>query len=169
MRSRCHSKQLDSHTIVVDPCLVIKGGNMNQIKELVECGKMKIHNRRWSGFSLLHKAAEIGFTELCEYLIEQGVSVNERSSRGWFSPLHIALGHGYVDTAFAMIKLGANPWIKNKYHQDAFEYGCQRGYKKICDELRLAVLRMDMEQSIERNFSLSRSSTAMEVDSDREG
>ncbi len=151
-RSKCKSS---AELASIDPFLALKRGNLALMQNLVESGNVHLHNVRWSGFTLLHKSAEIGFTELCEYLIDRGLDPNVRSTRGWYTALHIALGHGYLDTGLSLIKLGSNPWLKNKYNQDAFEYGGTRGYKKICDEFRLTVMKMDMQASLSRNLLVS--------------
>jgi ankyrin repeat protein len=58
---------------------------------------------RWTGWSLLHRAAETGQTDICQILIEQGANVNSKTIRGWFSPLHLALSAGYIETAKLLV------------------------------------------------------------------
>lgn len=143
--------QFDHDKDQIDPFFFIRKGDMNQIKEQLEKTTININVTRWSGFTLLHRAAEIGHNELCEYLIERGISPNTRCARGWYTPVHIALANGHIDTAEILISKGGNPWLKSKYKEDAFQYGNKRGFVKIVDEFRMKVIKNDMQESLKRN------------------
>ena len=137
-----------------DPFLIIRRGDIDELRNLLQLGKINIHKTRWSGLTLLHRAAEIGHTDLCEFLVENGLNINERCTRGWHTPLHCALANGYIDTAAKLIAMGADSWKKNKSGDDPFRHGAKRGHKKICEEFRLKVLRQTMQQDLERNMSV---------------
>lgn len=149
---------------IEDPFMVIRNGNLDHARELISSGLINVRQTRWSGFTLLHRAAEIGHTALCELLIDAGIDVNTRSARGWLSPLHVALGNGYTETAERLIARGASPWLRNKAKQDPFEYGAQKGFKKICDEFRLKVLKQSMERDLRRQALVLDSSTSRSED-----
>lgn len=137
-----------------DPFMIIRRGDIDEIRKMLESGKVNLHQTRWTGFTFLHRAAEIGHSELCLLLIDLGIPVNVRSTRGWYTPLHIALGNGYLDTAMKLIEQGGNPWTKSKYNEDAFEFGIKRGFQKITEEFRLKIIKMDMKKVLGRHDQL---------------
>lgn len=139
-----------------DPFLLLRQGKIERLKELIESGQVDINQTRWSGFSLLHRAAEIGCTEICVYLVNKGVNVNLRSAKGWYTPLHIALGNGYFDTGMALVDLGGDPYKRNKYRETPFEFGGKRGFKAACDEFRLNVSKKEVTKTALKYLSASR-------------
>lgn len=143
-----------------DPFMIVRRGNLQEIREMFASGKVNIQQTRWSGFTFLHRAAEIGHTELCLMLIECGINVNARSTRGWYTPLHIAVGNGFLDTAMALIENGGNPWLKSKYKEDAFEFGIKCGFQKITEEFRLKIVKIDMKKALNRHETIASSFSA---------
>lgn len=133
----------------IDPFLVLTRGNISEFISLLERG-MNVNQVRWSGFSLLHRAAQIGNTDICQLLINNGADVNMRSSKGWYTPLHVALANGYIETAACLIDNNANPWAKSKYKEDPYEYGAKRGFRKLCNEFRRKIAKQEMVDSLER-------------------
>ena len=118
------SDKKDLNTIS-DPFLVICRGNIEEVLHMLNSTeKLNINKiRHWSGFSMLHRAAQLGNTDICEILIKFGADVNMRSVRGWYTPLHLALANGYIETAIFLMNAGAKPWTKSKYKEDPFTYG----------------------------------------------
>ena len=43
----------------------------------------KVHSTRWSGFTLLHRAAENGHTDIVELLLSLGAKIDQQSVWGW--------------------------------------------------------------------------------------
>lgn len=143
-----HSKEIRP-----DPFQIIVRGDLNEIVELVNSGE-NVNRVRWSGFSLLHRAAQLGFTDVCQILIDNGADLNMTSVKGWYTPLHCALANGFVETGEYLIRRGAKPWAKSKYKEDPFDYGSKKGFKAICSDLRNKVVRMEMAESIRRHHEL---------------
>lgn len=134
---------------------LVRDGNVKQLQELLQNNEdININCTRWSGFSLLHRAAGLGMSEICELLILHGADVKMRSTRGWYTPLHIALANGYVDTAMVLVEHGANPWSKSKYKEDPFEYGGKRGFRRISEEFRIKVMKLEMNKNLQRHKDL---------------
>eukprot|EP01039_Chlorochromonas_danica_P002674 gene2674-2919_t len=149
-------KGLDRITAIDDPFLEVRRGNLDVVRDWLASGRIRPETSRWSGFTLLHRAAELGETEFCQLLVQEaGVSPNIRTARGWYTPLHCALAHGYLDTAYALIALGGSPWIKSKYGEDAFDYGSKRGFRTLCDDFKNRVMKEEMKKSIDRLSRLS--------------
>jgi ankyrin repeat protein len=133
----------------MDPFMVVAANDIDAVVTMLNNG-VKADHTRWSGFSLLHRAAQEGNTDVCEVLIDRGADVNVRSSRGWYTPLHCALANGYVETAEFLLSRGAKPWIVSKYKEDPFDYGAKHGYKELCTDLRNKMMKMEMVQSLKR-------------------
>lgn len=147
---------------IIDPFTLIRNGDFEEFKAKLQLGQVSLHQTRWSGFGLLHRASEIGHTEICDFLIQSGISVNVASARGWQTPLHLAVGNGYMETANFLISKGALPWQRNKYNQDPFEYGITRGFAKLSEELKKKMIKIETQRSIERHMNLG--STSVDAD-----
>lgn len=160
-RRRAKSKSPErKKEAIIDPFMLIRNGDLQELKSKLELGQISLHQTRWSGFTLLHRASEIGHTELCDFLIQAGISVNVVSARGWQTPLHLAVGNGYMDTANLLISKGALPWKRNKYNQDPFEYGSRRGFTKLSEELKNKMIKIETQRSIERHMNLASTSSS---------
>ena len=58
---------------------------------------------RWTGWTLLHRAAETGQSDICRLLLQRGADVNARTTRGWHTPLHLSLSSGYLETSLLLV------------------------------------------------------------------
>ncbi len=139
----------------MDPFQIIAAEDLDSITKMLDDG-VQVGHTRWSGFSLLHRAAQLGNTDICQILIDRGADVNIRSAKGWYTPLHCALANGYAETAEYLITRGANPGLLSKYKEDPFDYGAKKGYKGICTDLRNKTAKMEMVQSLRRANQLLR-------------
>lgn len=153
LRGKSKSRSPPKQRPVLDPFLLIRKGDTSEIQQHLQAGNISLHVTRWSGFTLLHRAAEIGHTELCLLLINAGIPVNVRTARGWHTPLHIALGNGFLETAQALVDSGAEIWKKNKYGEDAFEFGAKRGFVKICEEFKAKFIGLELKENVHRMLS----------------
>lgn len=136
---------------------LVRQGDVSKLQEILESSEgLNVNSTRWSGFTLLHRAAGLGMTDICIILVRNGADVKLRSTRGWHTPLHLALANGYVETAMVLVELGANPWTKNKNKEDPFEYGGKRGFRKISEEFRLKIMKLEMNKNLKRHQDLLR-------------
>ena len=138
------------HGFHIDPFQIIVRGDLGEVLKLIESG-VNVNQVRWSGYSMLHRAAQMGYTDICQVLIMHGADVNMKSIRGWYTPLHCALAHGYGETAEFLLEKGAQPWAKSKYKEDPFDYGAKKGYKAITVDLRAKLVKMEMVKSLKRH------------------
>lgn len=132
-----------------DPFSVIVRGNLEEVDTMLAAGENP-NRTRWSGFSLLHRAAQLGYSDICELLIIYGANVNMKSARGWYTPLHMAMSNGYTETATVLLSKGALPWAKSKYKEDPFDYATKRGFKKVSEEFRAVVVKREMVSLLNR-------------------
>lgn len=132
-----------------DPFQCVALGNLNILERMIVDEDLNVNLARWSGFTLLHRAATEGQTDICDLLITHGARVNQRSVWGWYTPLHLALANGYEDTAKYLIEKGANVRAKSKYHEDCCDYAIKRGYKELAAQFRLRMARLEMAQLAE--------------------
>ena len=63
-----------------------------QLKFSLEEDEFDVNSTKWSGWTLLHRAAELGNAQMINFLLEHGANPNQYSSWGWQTPLHMALG-----------------------------------------------------------------------------
>ena len=73
--------------------LHLRNSNSSKIENYLERGEC-VNKTRWSGWSLLHRAAETGQTETCQLLLINGANINSRTALGWYTPLHVCLANG---------------------------------------------------------------------------
>lgn len=134
----------------MDPFIAIVRGDVVEVKDmLLSLSRAQVNKvRSFSGFSMLHRAAQLGNTDVCELLIMHGAEVNARSTRGWLTPLHLALGNGYIETAMLLLDKHAKPWLKNKFKEDAFTYGAKRGYITACTDLKDRVVKSELTKKL---------------------
>jgi len=134
----------------MDPFIIIARGDVVEVNEMLRSlSKPEVNQvRSFSGFSMLHRAAQLGNTDVCELLIVHGAEINARSTRGWLTPLHLALGNGYIETAMLLLDKYAKPWLKNKSKEDAFTYGAKRGYITACTDLKDRVIKAELTKKL---------------------
>lgn len=65
-----------------DAFQAIRDGNRAKLTLLIESGTVQVNKIRWSGWTLLHRAAELGRTDMCEFLLDRGALVNARKYMG---------------------------------------------------------------------------------------
>lgn len=133
----------------LDPFQIMLTGSLEDVVLMLENG-INVNHTRWSGFSLLHRAAQTGNTDICQILLDHGADVNLKSSRGWYTPLHCALSNGYIETAEYLISRGAKPWVLSKYKENPFDYGTKRGFRELCTDLKSKLLKLEMVQTLQR-------------------
>lgn len=123
-------------TIQYDPFILVRNNDFNKLKELL-INQPNLLNRLhgFAGYNLLHRAAELGHTDMCIYLIKLGINPNSKTIRFWNTPLHLSLGYGHLDTSKAIILYGGNIILKNKDGLTPYEYAIKKGYTNIAREL----------------------------------
>ena len=131
--------------VVHEPFKVVADGNVNLLIRMLndEENPLRVNTARWSGFTLLHRAASQGYTEICEVLLEAGAKLNERSIWGWHTPLHLALANGWEECAKFLVTAGANIHSLNKDGLDCCDYAEKRGYRHLASEFRPQMIRLE--------------------------
>lgn len=121
----------------------VKRSDIALLERYLQQDNCSINDTRWSGWSLLHRAAEFGSEEACEFLLQAGADVNIRSTWGWHTPLHLALSNGRLETALILATYGASQRISNKYGLNASDFAVKRGYSHVAKEFRAELLRRE--------------------------
>lgn len=75
-------------------------------------------NELHQGSRPIHKAAQKTKEEMIIFLIESGVSVDERDNCG-STPLHYACGYGYINIIKLLLRYGADTTAFNSYNYTA--------------------------------------------------
>lgn len=148
--------------IVHDPFKVVADGDLRTLCKMLEDTEapLNVNKSRWSGFSLLHRAAVQGCTDICQVLIENGARINERTIWGWHTPLHLALANGWDETAKYLIIAGADIHAKNKDKENMCAFAEKRGYKILAREFEAIALKLEgnrrLKERRERAAELSK-------------
>lgn len=86
----------------------------------------------------IHRAASIGSTKLIELLVNKGKSqLNSKDNSSW-TPMHHALAEGHGDIGLLLVKLGADPKVKDSDDKTPLEVSVDekvaKFFKKGCDD-----------------------------------
>ena len=75
----------------------------------------QINVRDYSGWIPLHEAANHGYVEIVEYLLDKGATINDRGGDDCdgITPLHDAAANGKVDVVRLLVTRGANVHAKD--------------------------------------------------------
>lgn len=89
-------------------------GNTSMVRRLIEQGH-SVHVRDNAGWLPLHEAANHGFKEIVELLLDNGASINDKGGTNCdgFTPLHDACGNGVLPVIELLLDRGANATVKN--------------------------------------------------------
>jgi ankyrin repeat protein len=123
----------------------IREGNIDVIIKLISNPDCLVNKSRWSGWTMLHRAAEEGQTEICRLLVERGAKINSRTTWGWYTPLHLALSNGWKDTAMFLYENGADVTALSKCRKDPIQYGSYKGFRQLSEEFRWFLTLKDVK------------------------
>jgi ankyrin repeat protein len=135
------SESVSNQPIRYNEYQAVKDGDIRILRRIIEQESYGINSTRWSGWSLLHRAAETGKTEICKLLLEKGALINIRTTWGWHTPLHLALSNGWSETALYLVSQGADQSLKNKYKLTPTAYAQHRGFHATVREFNAEFLK----------------------------
>jgi len=119
----------DGHTPLMKAAT---NGHVEVTKLLIRAGA-NIEKRPPSGFTSLMWAASDGHTQVCQVLIEARADL-EAVSDGWTS-LMFAASNNHTGAIRLLLDNGANPDVRNKDNQTAFDIGKQKGLTRVIELL----------------------------------
>ena len=105
--------------------------NIDVVRCLVENGA-DIHRPNVNGGTCLINSVQS--VPLCQFLIEQGASVNAVDNSGNLS-LHYAIREGRFDAVVLLLKHGSDTSIRNDFGDDALQTAALRGHANILEYL----------------------------------
>lgn len=73
-----------------------------------------MNERDNAGWQPLHDASFHGHTAIAELLVQLGAGVNERGGEERSTPLMEAISGGSIDTAIALLAIGADPLVRDR-------------------------------------------------------
>jgi ankyrin repeat protein len=92
-------------------------GNIESVKILLSCDRIKVDARNEADYTPLHLAAENGHSkivkELCEYSLKKGMDIVKDEDDESNTPLHLACLNCHHKTAQVLIKFGAEHDARN--------------------------------------------------------
>ena len=98
------------------------------------------------GMTMLHKAAQSGFTVLTRFLVNNGISTEMSDSQGW-SPLCVALDNGNFNCAQVLVRLGANVNFVGPEGRTILHKMASQGNYKAMEFLVNCQVRLDVEDN----------------------
>ena len=123
-----------------EPGIAVREGNVNMLLTFIRDDPKIVQKKRCpAGWTLLHRAAELGQTDICQVLLQYGASVHDRTTWGWFTPLHLALGNGWKETSLFLLHAGADITKKAKCQKDVIQYATHRGFETVAKEFYFIV------------------------------
>ena len=95
----------------------------------------------------LHVAAAFGLDWLVEELLQQGASVDARTSHAQ-TPLHWAAAGGHTDVVKSLLERGANPYVRDQWKWDAIGLAATAGHEPATRLLLQGAFLPDMQSVI---------------------
>jgi ankyrin repeat protein len=86
------------------------------------------------GYTLLHEAAERGFSKLAKLIIYAGADVMRRTEKG-STPLLAAASCGRTETVGVILQAGADPNVTNHQGSRALHIACLNGHSGVAEKL----------------------------------
>merc|ERR1711915_835741 len=87
----------------------VKENNVSKVKDLET---QVLQEKGENGMTLLHWAADRGYSEMAKYLLERKINVNERDADGQ-TALHYAAACGHADMIRVLLDHGADVSIQD--------------------------------------------------------
>ncbi|XP_067618406.1 uncharacterized protein [Eurosta solidaginis] len=112
----------------------IGNNHVNVVKVLLEKDTNVDSNEAIGGFTPLHAAAECGYLELVNFLLQNKADVNARNDRDW-TPLHAAALNGHLEIVNALILKGANVNASVIDGCTPLHYAIENGHEKVANIL----------------------------------
>ena len=91
--------------MTTDGFLAVRNGNLPLLKHLIAEKKTSLTHTRWSGMTLLHRAADVAQVEIIKYLMEIGANPAAKTFRGGDTPLHLAVSAGHEKAVLACVEI----------------------------------------------------------------
>ncbi|KIL68106.1 hypothetical protein M378DRAFT_121217 [Amanita muscaria Koide BX008] len=119
-------------------------GHLSIVQYLSRSGA-DIHARDSDGWTALHNACSKGYLDIVRWLCERGVTeevkgprgIDARSNEGW-TPLMNASSKGHLPIVLYLIKQGADPLVRNKWGETAYDTAAAVFQVWICELLQQA-------------------------------
>ena len=92
-------------TMTTDGFLAVRNGNLPLLKHLIAEKKTSLTHTRWSGMTLLHRAADVAQVDIIKYLMEIGADASAKTFRGGDTPLHLAVSAGHEKAVLACVEI----------------------------------------------------------------
>ena len=128
--------------------LLFSEGNLKGLKDQVP--KLK-RNRSWvgeDGFSPLHLAVFYNQVEMCELLLQEGITPDVTEPFTGKTPLHIASYYGHLDAAEALKRFGATLNVYDYANCSPIHYAAMGLHK----EMLIFFLKHRISTSLQSNF-----------------
>lgn len=111
--------------------LAAESGNREAVRILLHEGA-RLSERNLQGFSALHLAAKGGRDDVVQLLLQQiEVSVDQKTSTGGRTALHLAAGQGAVGVARALLAAGADARYKASLGWTPLHFSCREGKLEV--------------------------------------
>ncbi len=136
--------------------LATRTGQLGIIRRLVEA-EADIAAEDQEGRSALHLAAQAGFTDVLEFLLEQERINPEKADRNADTALHLAVEFGHPSTVKILLKYSQNCHRPNNAQATPVHLAAKKGYLDILQLLCEEVARLDSNYDAERQEHSDRS------------
>lgn len=141
-------KQKENQKLLTDCVPMIQSGDLKNLKKHAHFLK---RHESWVGnrsFSPLHLAASHNQTEICQFLLEEGITPDITEPFTKKTPLHLAAYFGYLEVAMILEKFGASLDVEDCIGCSPIHYAAMGKQK----DLILFFLKSRIELSIQSIF-----------------
>lgn len=123
--------------------IAILENNEDEVKQLILNGADVNASNAFYNKPLSIAAGGYGNAVIIKLLIEAGAQLNFQNKYG-FTPLYLTVAEGYLDSAKALLKAGADPFLEDDMRGSALESAVNSGYSEIVKLILQKQMDIDM-------------------------
>lgn len=108
-------------------------GHLDTVIRLIQAGAKNLALD--NGWSPLHEGAECGYSDIVQFLLEEGAEVDSAEKKQFRTPLHLAAKNGHLTTVKKLVLFGANLSARDKKGKTPARLAAENGYFDIVEYL----------------------------------
>jgi len=118
-----------------DIWMAAREGALARVAYFVDIEGVDVNLMTWAGATPMHRAAEENRAEVVQFLASRGAKIDARTTKGWFTPLHVACRRGSQEVGIALLELGADWEATDKYGKKPIDWAIQGGHNILARRL----------------------------------
>ena len=131
-----------------NPFALVRIGDFNKVKTLIESKPSLLNKKDKNGESLLHKAAAYGHLDICKYVISKGIPVDIEIPDAKATPLMLAVSFNNIKVVEYLLLRGANINKQDCNGVSSMHYAVSRNLPEMVSFLKNNHADLDLKDKI---------------------